>query len=729
MPFVTLLKSARQALIALAALLVAAAPALAGTLKREQVQAMFPPHMVVGERLGHLPAWPIFKRSNATPELMHYAFETIDLEPVAGYGGKPLNVFVVLDKDGTFLTSRLLSHFEPIFRSEKGTAVLTEFGEQYQSLTVQHEIQVLTARAQRVVTPTKATLHGVVAGTVTTTAIDRSIMESSAQVAQEAARAQSDKSAAPGTARKPEPSGPDDRYLRTGWNGLSAAGLVQAWTISQAELEAKFKGSEGAGRDAEGLIRPQVAALDLWVAWVGLPQAGRNVLETPRWREVRALREQGEQVLLVLDGGRHPLVAPQADAGRTRGAGLMLAQGSKSFALRELPWQQGLRLSGQRSGVSATSIARYYTVLPAADGSKLQIEQPTILQLSAWRRTGDAPEAVARAEFSMAFAIKDIEAYRPERETPRWLEPWGKRATDLAILGVALALLVAVLLAQRKLVAQAGRLTKFRIAYLLFTLVFVGWYAQGQLTIVSLTALIEALAAGRSTEFLLADPMAVLLWAFTGVTLLVWGRGTFCGWLCPFGALQELIALAAKPLGLAQKRLKLRTDVLLKRVKYAVLALLCTSAVASAAWTEQLVEIEPFKTSISMHFQREWPYLVFAIACLVLGMVVYRGYCRYVCPLGAVFAVLGKLRQWQWIPRKAECGTPCQTCRHGCGYQAIAPSGKIDYDECFQCLDCVEIHDDDKHCLPLVMERKGRLIPIRALPVVAPMAQEERIVA
>ena len=139
-------------------------------------------------------------------------------------------------------------------------------------------------------------------------------------------------------------------------------------------------------------------------------------------------------------------------------------------------------------------------------------------------------------------------------------------------------------------------------------------------------------------------------------------------------------------------------------------------SVFSMGWAEMLAEVEPFKTAISLHFQRSWPYVAWAVACLALGVVVYRGYCRYICPLGAALAILGRLRLWRWIPRRAQCGTPCQTCRHACGYQAIAPSGKVDYAECFQCLDCVQVHDDDERCLPLVMARKGKVIPIRALP-------------
>ena len=146
----------------------------------------------------------------------------------------------------------------------------------------------------------------------------------------------------------------------------------------------------------------------------------------------------------------------------------------------------------------------------------------------------------------------------------------------------------------------------------------------------------------------------------------------------------------------------------LKNVKYVVLAAIAVAVIIGGPWADKMVEIEPFKTSISMGFQRDWPYVAWAMACLGLSVLVFRGYCRYICPLGAALAVMGKLRQWAWLPRRAECGTPCQTCRHGCGYQAITVQGKIDYDECFQCLDCVTDYQDDQRCLPLIRDRKAR---------------------
>jgi polyferredoxin len=87
-------------------------------------------------------------------------------------------------------------------------------------------------------------------------------------------------------------------------------------------------------------------------------------------------------------------------------------------------------------------------------------------------------------------------------------------------------------------------------------------------------------------------------------------------------------------------------------------------------------------------------------------MFVFKGFCRYLCPLGALMAIGGVLRLRRWIPRRDECGSPCQLCRVKCNYEAITPSGEIQYSECFQCLDCVTIHDDADQCVPLIL--KGR---------------------
>lgn len=291
-------------------------------------------------------------------------------------------------------------------------------------------------------------------------------------------------------------------------------------------------------------------------------------------------------------------------------------------------------------------------------------------------------------------------------EIDDWITSWQSRRGHIAILLTGLVVLSVALIAQLRFSANSIYMRRLRTLYLVFTVGFIGWIAQGQLTIVNITAATEALSSHGDLSFMMNDPMTVILWLFVGVSLMVWGRGTFCGWLCPFGALQELISLIANALGHKQRRLRAALDAKLKWVKYIILIALMISLYVAPPLAELLVEIEPFKTAISLYFVRDWPYVFWALFCLTLSIFIYRGYCRYICPLGAALAAMGFLRFWSWIPRRHECGTPCQSCRHRCEYQAISPAGKIDYQECFQCLDCVSIYQDTKRCYPLIQIKK-----------------------
>ena len=133
--------------VALAAVLMAlcalSSRSFAGTMTRASLEPLFPAPLMLGDKSPALAAWPIFKRdASAGPQLVGHVFETVDLEPTAGYGGKPINLLVAIDAQGNFLDVRLLSQREPIFQSDKGNAQLAAFAAQYKGLTVRHDVQV-----------------------------------------------------------------------------------------------------------------------------------------------------------------------------------------------------------------------------------------------------------------------------------------------------------------------------------------------------------------------------------------------------------------------------------------------------------------------------------------------------------------------------------------------------------------------------------------------------------
>ena len=128
----------------------------------------------------------------------------------------------------------------------------------------------------------------------------------------------------------------------------------------------------------------------------------------------------------------------------------------------------------------------------------------------------------------------------------------------------------------------------------------------------------------------------------------------------------------------------------------------------SFSQAELLAEVEPFKTVFSLHFHREWGYVIYAVAFLLISAINRKFYCRYICPLGAALTFPSKFRIFDWLRRRKECGRPCQTCRVECEVGAIRLTGEIISQECHYCLDCQVTYWNDKKCPPLAERRKRR---------------------
>jgi len=202
----------------------------------------------------------------------------------------------------------------------------------------------------------------------------------------------------------------------------------------------------------------------------------------------------------------------------------------------------------------------------------------------------------------------------------------------------------------------------FRIAFLTATLFFLGWYANAQLSIVNLMALASSLQAGFSWQAFLLDPLTFILWFSVAAALIFWGRGAYCGWLCPFGALQELTNRIAKFFRVPQWTVPWALHERLWAVKYIIFLGLFGVTLASLDQAERFAEVEPFKTAIVLKFDRAWPFVAYALVLLGIGLFVERFFCRYLCPLGAALAIPARMRMFDWLKRYRDCGHPCQTC-------------------------------------------------------------------
>ena len=672
----------------LLALLLVMAPADAGVLTRADLTQRFPAPLMVGERATDLPVWPLFKQNATAVELAGYVFESADLAPIPGFAGVPLNLLVAISPDGVFSDVQVLSHHEPVFLDGLGEAPLRQFVAQFKGLSLKQNISIGGGHA-REPDAAHAYIDGVSKATASVRIINQTVLAAALKVARQKLGF--------GAARDPSQIARvrEDVYRPLTLQQMLDQGLLLRRRVSNREAEQLFAGSAGAGLDAQALARPDDTLVDLYIGLASVPSVGRNLLNAAGWRKLQGRLEPGDHALIVISSGRYSIPGEDFVRGSVPDR-LLLRQDKLPIEMRDLDLDVKLAVPLKADNV---------TLLRVIGQAGLDPVEPLDIVLPFTRSKGIVyPERIMR-EFKLQYRLPSDLLILPEGESKSWRGVWAQRRAELAILAAGLLVLGGALLLQKRLVVRA-RLAWFRSAYLGFTVLFIGYYAQGQLSIVNLTGALQALLAGRSLEFLLFDPMTVSIWAFVLVSLLLWGRGTFCGWLCPFGALQELAARLGRLLRIPQLRLRGKLDAQLKRIKYLLLALILASVFLPGQWTDQLVELEPFKTSITLAFARNWPFVLYAVALLLASTVVYKSYCRYLCPFGAALALLGRFRLLNWIPRYQECGTPCQTCRHRCDYQAIAPSGKVAYDECFQCLDCVAIYESEQKCAMRIIEIK-----------------------
>jgi polyferredoxin len=186
---------------------------------------------------------------------------------------------------------------------------------------------------------------------------------------------------------------------------------------------------------------------------------------------------------------------------------------------------------------------------------------------------------------------------------------------------------------------------------------------------------------------------------FTVVTTVLWGR-LYCGRICAFGALTQLID------AVVPKRFQLEIPAVLERragyIKYGILFAavgyyLVTSEIAFYRY------IEPFW----LFTFDATPVLWVMVGVLLVASIFVRNlYCRFLCPLGAALGLISKATTVLPIKRWSEC-SQCALCEKTCEWGAIRKR-QILKSECVRCDDCEILYDDKQRCPHWLLELKRK---------------------
>ena len=666
--------------------------------EQQRIELLFPKVTEISEPEGE---YQVRTLADGAGTIYGYAFQSINVTDMPAYSGKPINMQILLDPKGVIVDAYMLEHHEPIVLIGIPEQKVHDFNANYSGIHVDQRVVVGRSSDKSAVT-----VDAVTGATVTVMVINEIVMRAAHTVAVDLGLVEA------GATARPKPAlVREDVFQPTSWTELVGNGAIRRMHLTRGQVDDAFKGTEAEGVDVAAAEQRDETFIDLYATHLNPPTIGRNLLGERQYADLMANLKPGEHAFAVLANGEYSFKG----SGYVRGGifdRVQLRQFGDTISFRDLDF---IRLSD----VYAEGMPEFFemAIFTAREQYRFDPGSPWNLELLVRRQVGPVESIFTSFEMPYVMPEEYIErvpltaeelAAIEEANRPLWVNIWYQKSFQVAVVLVALALLTVILFLQDKLTQHPNFLKRLRHGYLVFTVVFIGWYALGQLSVVNVLTFVHALVQDFRWELFLTDPVIFILWVFTAASILLWGRGVFCGWLCPFGALQELINEAARKLKIPQYDLPFGVHERLWAIKYIVLLVLFGISLESMMLAEKAAEIEPFKTAITLKFDRQWWFVLYAVVLLVVNIFTRKVYCRYVCPLGAGLAITGRFRLFDWLKRRKECGNPCQICANECEVQAIHPDGHINHNECHYCLDCQMTYHNENKCPPLIQKNKRK---------------------
>ena len=697
----------RGPVLGLCALFVFAASAQAQGVNRVRM-SLIRDVMPEADRFEDANGNPPVRRAFKGDELVGYVFLNTDLPPaVFGYSG-PIETVIGMTPDGTLTGMRVVDYHETYMRTRGDFLRTPGFQEQFSGKSVGDAFRV------------SEDVDGISRVSISVRAVVRGIRQSARQVAA-------------AYMRMPEPpAAPIEDLTALSWFDMRAMGIAPRVEIEEEgrdtplgilvlhlETEAlarylfgdlynyALRGVEGRPEIDEMVLyvvdgaRPQLETVEGW----SVEQDGRTKPIPPE--DVEMLGAPWEGVLQGETSLVGVLLLDDEDVDMSRPMTFVFDRGADLGSYRiDYTSQRAKAVMAEAEAAAAYEAATTAVADAggsastgagdASGGAALAVDArdataPATARDDASAFAPSAASAVAAPDASAALAQLDFLDFEEEPEMSlieRMLldVSW----TRMAWIALVLALATLAFFTKRKAIRWVSLATTFAV---------LGYVDGGFLSVSHITS---AIWVGPSV--FLNDLPLLLMVTFTLLAVVFWGR-IFCGYLCPFGALQDFIdAVVPKrfqrelPRGIHRAGLK---------AKYGILAIIVVPALlGSEASLYQY--FEPFGTVFSIGPSK----LLWTIAggILLASAIIPRFYCRYACPLGAALAI-GSVVSLNRIRRVEQCGL-CKVCEQKCPTGAIE-GPRVDFKECVRCNVCeIELIEKSgvcRHDMEMIRPRLAQL--------------------
>ena len=600
--------------------------------------------------------FPVYRGYRSNPdtgaqEQVGFVFTNRDYPPMrVGYAA-PIDVLVGMDMEGVVTNMKVLDYYESYMYSRGDFIDNSVFLSQFRNKPITDEYRL------------NRDIDGLSAATATSVAISRSVGETARRVARAFLGYGEGTEAEQNSAENAKA-----QLSQYSWGSLIEQGIV-------VELEST---------NAEG------DPLTLAFTYMGRPALGEYLIGSEAYNIASsdAAFKAGEgEIMLIAPSGpgagstfrQFPMSVKQGDLTRYVAGNRYSAAGNGDVGA----------IAGNASyGVALTmhpdfDITQPFTLIYHPPGKNVDASVDYALQgvgLTLARN-----ELVLSDEEILAARLENASFFERLRLAP----PWGiTPMSDVYLLLIIFALVMAAFLSKN---------AKLRWTALTATMLYLGFYKNGFLSVSHITSVIKL-----GPEALTNNLTTLMIAVFTIITTLIWGR-VFCSSLCPFGAVQDLIAYFSPKKWRIKVPQKIHDNALY--IKYGILAVIMVTAMVNANLSI-FQYFEPFGTLFFFS-----PSLVLwgiLIVILAACFVVERFYCRYVCPLGAALGVVSMLSPNR-IKRVPQC-TMCKVCEHACPTGAIRGE-KIDFKECVRCDVCesklINLAGTCRHSMDEITRRRG----------------------